>query len=110
MTDANPGMNKNADANSGERTRAETEITEMKSINDEICNELICELCEEAHGLMDCPTFAALSPEERTEGCFRNKICFKCLSAGHLASKCMAKIRCTVCKGNHHGLLHVERN
>ena len=115
--DANSGVNKSADANSGAMvTRipsADMEMTEMTEINSgnvEPCNELFCQLCEETHGLMDCPTFATFNPDERSEVCFRNKLCFKCLRAGHLASKCMARIRCTVCRGNHHELLHVERN
>ena len=52
--------------------------------NVELCIELFCQLCEEAHGLMDCPTFTAFNPDKRTEVCFKNKMCFKCLRVGEL--------------------------
>ena len=110
IADVHSGGNKFADANSGSRTRtvpqAEPKNTEIRNENIELCSELFCNLCEKAHGLMDCETFAGLNPDGRTDVCFRNKICFKCLRPGHLASRCVARIRCTECGGPHHFLLH----
>ncbi|XP_039967850.1 uncharacterized protein LOC120779574 [Bactrocera tryoni] len=57
------------------------------------------------HPLTACPTFKALSVQQRFEFVKSVPLCINCLRKGHTVSKCRAD-RCRVCNRSHHTLLH----
>ncbi|XP_025193669.1 uncharacterized protein LOC112593492, partial [Melanaphis sacchari] len=67
-----------------------------------------CVKCSGAHRLADCPTFKALSVDERYEIVCTFRLCMVCLGEGHMSFKCSSS--CSVCKRRHHALLHREPN
>ena len=44
--------------------------------------------------------------KDRHEFVRRKQLCLNCLMPHHLAVDCVSKIRCSICKGQHHYLLH----
>ena len=62
------------------------------------------------HNLTECKTFSAKTLEERTLWIMGARLCFRCFSNGHIASKCNTFIQCTICGDKRHSaLLHKER-
>ena len=68
-----------------------------------------CMLCNGSHHLSSCEKFSELRHYKQVELAKRERLCFRCLSHGHVAGKCKSKISCAVngCTNpNHHTLLH----
>ena len=67
-----------------------------------------CDACGETHYLTKCPKYMSLTKIERKEVLIKNKRCFKCLSNGHLSTKC--KKNCRICGEKHHWTLCFKGN
>ena len=68
-----------------------------------------CLFCQRNHRLEKCEDFQRLGRYRRVEFLRKNKLCFRCLSQGHMLSECESKQDCTVlgCQDKrHHTLLH----
>ena len=62
------------------------------------------------HDLSGCKTFLAKALEERTQWIKDARLCFRCFSSTHIASRCNVPIKCTICGDRRHSaLLHKER-
>ena len=71
-----------------------------------------CLCCRRAHKSEDCPEFRQITLKERKLLVGDERICFKCLSQGHMAVDCSVsstcgRVGCT--NANHHTLLHVNK-
>ncbi|XP_037778187.1 uncharacterized protein LOC119574962 [Penaeus monodon] len=62
-----------------------------------------CAFCSKKHKSEKCWDIQKLSFKEREERIKAARLCFKCLSKGHIASGC--RIKCSKCNGNHNSLL-----
>ncbi|XP_063590241.1 uncharacterized protein LOC134767126 [Penaeus indicus] len=62
-----------------------------------------CAFCSKEHKSEKCWDIQKLSLKEREEKNKAARLCFKCLSKGHIASGC--RIKCSKCNGNHNSLL-----
>ncbi|XP_070068166.1 uncharacterized protein [Drosophila takahashii] len=58
------------------------------------------------HNIGKCPSFAALTVDERFNIAKQLSLCINCLGKGHMAGKCSSKFKCRVCRGLHHTCLH----
>ena len=66
-----------------------------------------CAYCGEAHWGYECPKIQSASKEERWEMVTGKHACFTCLCPGHQTARCFQKqLKCDLCKGTHHRLLH----
>ncbi|XP_075163388.1 uncharacterized protein LOC142236023 [Haematobia irritans] len=68
-----------------------------------------CYMCKNNHSIRICPDFQKISPQERINFVFRNKLCNNCLSESHVKAKCKSKNTCMFCKKRHHSLLHLNQ-
>ena len=68
-----------------------------------------CELCSASHPLQDCEGFKKKSLEERHSFIMTNKLCFGCLSKGHMSKDCRRRLTCQKCNRSHPTVLHRER-
>lgn len=73
-------------------------------------NKEKCPSCEQAHALPQCPTYKALTIDQRWELVKDKKICFKCIQGTHRRIRCKAK-PCGIdqCRRPHHSTLHQEK-
>ena len=60
----------------------------------------------EGHWIIDCPDFAAKSPEERKAFAEANWICITCLRQHSPASSCYFQPKCATCNAGHDTLMH----
>jgi hypothetical protein len=68
-----------------------------------------CAACERRdHALEDCETYLGLSLEDRRQLVVTNRLCFRCLRSGHIATNCRSKERCQAdgCGRRHATSLH----
>ncbi|XP_075163077.1 uncharacterized protein LOC142235702 [Haematobia irritans] len=82
---------------------------EINSFVTESVPEVVCKLCTQNHALRDCKQFKALSPADRSQFVSDNQMCLNCLSDTHVRKVCKGKFGCTICRRNHHTLLHFPR-
>ena len=71
----------------------------------------VCYYCRGQHRLEECSEFQALSYKERKLFVRSRRICFKCLTIGHMVNDCLAKNHCANpgCMSQyHHTLLHFD--
>ena len=64
--------------------------------------EAICGLCGARHPTDKCGELLKLSPRDRFERIKQARLCFCCLTSGHLARSC--SVRCKKCQGRHHAV------
>ncbi len=70
-------------------------------------SQVQCPACnKESHLLHKCSKFMSMDVVQRGKLVNRSKLCYNCLKAGHLASKCLSKHRCRDCQGLHHTSIH----
>ena len=67
-----------------------------------------CPWCNEAHNLFMCKTFESLNVKDRKNVAYNSKLCFNCLSSGHVTKDCKSKSSCKKCQARHTTLLHIE--
>ena len=66
-----------------------------------------CSFCNENHNLDSCSKFVEKSVLRRRDFVMKNALCFRCLLAGHVVSKCRTESRCGECESKfHYTLLH----
>ncbi|XP_066153054.1 uncharacterized protein [Euwallacea fornicatus] len=70
-------------------------------------SDISCGVCKAKHSLAKCPSFLAMSPNERVGKVKQLKVCFNCLKPGHFVKDCQLR-NCTKCQAKHHTLLHFE--
>ncbi|KAK3727951.1 hypothetical protein QZH41_004895 [Actinostola sp. cb2023] len=65
----------------------------------------------DGHELTECKAFAAKSIQEKTDWILKEKLCFRCLEAGHIAKECESQVTCSECNSDRHPtLLHKEKD
>lgn len=69
-------------------------------------NKSKCPLCQQVHIIYRCPTFLALSPQERYSSAKQSRLCINCLRSDHIVNNCSSKSTCRYCNSKHHSLLH----
>ena len=71
-----------------------------------------CLCCRRAHKLENCPEFRQMTLKKRKLLVRSKRLCFKCLSQGHMAEDCSVSGTCGIAgctDANHHTLLHVNQ-
>ena len=82
-----------------------------KSLEDKTSRKSYCVHCtKEDHMVYQCKSFEKAPMKAKLSTVKENKLCFRCLSKGHLAKDCKVKFVCNVnkCGKRHHRLLHAE--
>ncbi|XP_065219651.1 uncharacterized protein LOC135845113 [Planococcus citri] len=69
---------------------------------------IVCVGCGEQHYLDMCKLFLNKSINDRFDFVKSNRLCLRCLKTGHNVAMCNRNIKCNMCSGNHHRLLHRE--
>jgi hypothetical protein len=63
------------------------------------------------HTLSECKAFEEKSIEEKTEWIMKEKLCFRCLEANHIARECTSEVTCSKCGSDRHpAILHKEKD
>ena len=69
----------------------------------------VCTHCNiEGHRIHQCSNFKRKTVEQHKEHIRESKLCFNCLTHGHVASVCQNRGKCRSCGRGHHTLLHEE--
>lgn len=69
-----------------------------------------CQYCNtDNHNTFKCASFMKLSEANRLKWAQQSSRCVNCLRAGHNVYSCTSKNKCSVCKKNHHTLLHLQK-
>ena len=64
-----------------------------------------CKECQENHGLLQCPVFTQLSPQDKSKYISENNFCLNCLKRNHTVDQCRSKFNCVHCKRRHNSAL-----
>ena len=74
-------------------------------IEDEVVS---CWLCNQQHRLIECNKFKNKPIEEKIKIVKEQRLCWNCLSKGHVLKECKSQHCCKVseCNQQHHTLLH----
>ena len=67
-----------------------------------------CPCCNEAHKRFMCKKFESLNVKDKKNVAYNSKLCFNCLSSGHVTKDCKSKSSCKKCQVRHNTLLHVK--
>ncbi|XP_076749564.1 uncharacterized protein LOC143422648 [Xylocopa sonorina] len=87
-----------------------TEATRSRSRPQHTFNTSImaCPLCKSStHRIYDCESLRSKSVPERARAIAQANLCSNCLRKGHSSSQCRS-MKCRICDGLHHTLLHQE--
>ena len=93
--------------------------TSMKSFftnyegTDEKERKVKCYVCTEEHFIKDCLKLREMSPQERVESIFKNRLWYRCLqptNKSHYAKVCRNPLPCSICTEEHPTLLHEYHN
>jgi hypothetical protein len=69
-----------------------------------------CVICKQSHWLYQCPTFLALTTNQRSSEIRKHNLCNNCFRSGHKAAQCRSG-SCKKCALKHNSLLHpIETN
>jgi len=79
-----------------------------QSEDGEIGNGKSCMLCSGRHALFKCSKFISMKLDDRLKYASDKKLCYNCLSVGHVSSKCKSNYTCQVpgCNKKHSKYLH----
>ncbi|XP_020910368.2 uncharacterized protein LOC110248201 [Exaiptasia diaphana] len=71
-----------------------------------------CRCCGGQHGLWSCESFKSKTVKDRWSTAKKLGVCYRCLSDGHLGTKCPRSRVCNLngCMDSHHRLLHMDKN
>ena len=69
-----------------------------------------CPICEGGHTRPECLTLKDSTVGERFELATKARLCFSCLSRGHMTRDCWSRKKCDIngCQRFHHSLLHTD--
>ena len=69
-----------------------------------------CPICEGGHTVPECLTLKDSTVNERFELVTKARLCFSCLSRGHMTRDCWFRKKCDIngCQRFHHSLLHTD--
>ncbi len=68
-----------------------------------------CHYCKDTdHKVSNCTKYISLNVSDRKEFIKRSRLCYNCMSTGHITSDCMSVSRCRVCKSKHHTSIHLD--
>ncbi|XP_036343642.1 uncharacterized protein LOC118752901 [Rhagoletis pomonella] len=71
---------------------------------------VVCPICEKSdHPVRECAKFLEMNVVDKRAAVERYKLCFNCLGYNHPSAKCSSRRNCGTCGGQHHTLIHVER-
>lgn len=74
-------------------------------LNITTSSKCTCDCCGQNHLIVSCTRFRASSPDERYEIIKKKSLCFNCMGRHSVRSSRMS-MTCTVCKKNHHTMIH----
>lgn len=83
-----------------------------KNDNEEtfaLSEDMKCDYCHLNHFVFKCPSFRALSVQDRIQIVTELKLCKVCLRSNHMGVKCKGKA-CIVCNRYHNTMLHLRKN
>ncbi|XP_043505313.1 uncharacterized protein LOC122526170 [Polistes fuscatus] len=67
-----------------------------------------CRFCSGLHPLWKCDRFKARSVPQRIQVVRNLRACYNCFG-GHPLRSCLSTVRCSVCNGTHHTMIHTSR-
>ena len=65
-----------------------------------------CPICDNKHAIVKCNKLTQVNADERLEIIKNKRLCFRCLSAGHVSAECKSISTCDKCSKRHHTFLH----
>lgn len=76
--------------------------------NSDETSKVKCWLCSSDHRMNKCEQFISKSLEEKQKVVELYKLCWNCLSKGHIIKNCNSEVRCRMrgCGKKHHTLIH----
>ena len=85
-----------------------TSLVVSCSDDDKTGNGKLCMLCNGRHALFKCSKFISMKLDDRLKYANDKKLCYNCLSVGHVSSKCKSSYTCQVpgCNKKHSKYLH----
>ena len=86
-----------------DRASCYTSRTHKSTGHAQLTAAVHCVLCSGSHSVSQCSQFLQLAYRRRRDKCYRHRLCYACLSTGHLQSSCTEKRG--MCGGQHHRLL-----
>ena len=112
-TGSNDDKISNNDKKDNEREKVKTLATatlpEKEKVHESAPKNDSCLICQAEHDLDECPMFLAKMLKDRKQFCFDNRLCFGCLSSGHVSRNCENRKTCKVCSKRHPSSLHVYK-
>lgn len=89
-------------------------MKDLSSKGFETCNmkpKRSCFVCkDENHTIVQCPSFAERTIEDKKAFIHENHLCFRCLRKGHISKACKRRQTCATCGRSHPTCLHEERD
>ena len=67
-----------------------------------------CQFCKNDHNLDSCQEFLLQPVIARRQFLMDERLCFGCLTTGHIARQCRSKLTCNKCKKKHPTSMHIE--
>lgn len=64
-----------------------------------------CGVCGKAHETEKCYQFRRMNLPERLRVVKEKRLCYQCLSVGHMKRYCQANVKCSVCSGSHYAII-----
>ena len=65
-----------------------------------------CKICAENHNINECSVFHEMSLLEKKTMLFAKRLCYSCYADDHIASGCLQKQTCEICRKPHPTALH----
>ena len=65
-----------------------------------------CNFCKQQHANRYCSSLRSKSKAEKRDFAVKNKLCYRCLTPGHVVAKCKVKVKCDNCQSDHATIVH----